>query len=93
MKKYSGIFWLIGLCAFIAFMCSGFIWLLGVMKVQWSLLSTIKYVANLVLTFAAFLAGWIWLSSIKNQTLRTVLQVLFVIFAVLSVCGVFGLGI
>lgn len=94
MKKYSGLFWIIGLCAFTAFMCSGFIWVFDLVKINWALLGTIKKVANTVLIVSAFLAGWVWLSSIKlNKTFKLVLQIIFVIFAVLSICGVLAIGI
>lgn len=94
MKKYSGIFWIIGLCAFVAFMCSGLVWFLELIKVSWAFLSTIKSYANLILMISAFIAGWLWLStSIKNKNVRLVLQIIFIIFLVLSLCGHFGLGI
>lgn len=94
MKKYSGIFWIIGLCAFLAFMCSGLAWFLELIKVSWAFIGTIKHYAGLVLMISAFIAGWLWLStSIKNKNVRLVLQVIFIIFLVLSLCGHFGLGI
>ncbi|MGM9970440.1 MAG: hypothetical protein ACI35S_08610 [Anaeroplasma sp.] len=89
MKKYNGLFWLIGLCAFVAFMLSGIIWLIGLIGISWSLLSTLESVANIVLIVCTFLAGWVWLSSVKvNKKFKLVLQILFIIFAVLSICGV-----
>lgn len=94
MKKYESIFWIVGLCAYVAFMCSGIIWLLGVCEIQWSLFPTLKQAANLILTIAAFGSGWIWLCSmLKNKNVRLVLQIIFIIFGVLAVLGVFSIGI
>ncbi len=93
MKKSSGLFWIIGLCSFVAFMCSGFAWLLGAVGISWGFLATLEMLAYLVLSIAAFFAGWVWLCSVKmNKTLKIVLKVLFIIFAVLSICGVIGLS-
>ena len=88
-SKQLNLFWIVGLCAFVALMASGFAWLLGVIDVSWGFLGTLKWLASLGLSICAFLAGWVWLcSSVKAGTFRTVLQVLFVIFAVLAVFGV-----
>ncbi len=92
MKKNSGLLWVIGLCAFVAFMCSGFAWLFVAIGLSWGFLATLAMVANLVLSIAAFIAGWLWLCSIKvDKTFKLVLQILFIIFAVLSICGVIGI--
>lgn len=94
MKKYSGIFWIVGLCAFVALMCSGFVWLLGLIGVSWGFLGTLQMLANIVLTVTAVIAGWLWISSCGfNKTLRLVLQILFIIFAVLAICGHIGIGL
>ena len=88
MAKYKTFYWVMGLCAFVALMASGFAWLLGVIGVSWGFLGTLNWLATLGLSICAFLAGWVWLCSFKKSTFRTVLQVLFVIFAVLAVFGV-----
>lgn len=94
MKKYSGVFWVIGLCAFLAFMSSGLIWILDICGVSWHLLPRIKQISGLILNISAFLAGWLWVSSsIKNKNVRLVFQIIFVVFFILAICGVFGLGI
>jgi hypothetical protein len=78
-----------GFCAFVALMCSGFAWLLGVCGVTWGFLGTLSWLANIGLSVCAFLAGWVWIcSSVKPGTFRIVLQVLFVIFAILAIFGV-----
>jgi len=94
MKKYSGVFWVIGLCAFVALMCSGIAWLLGLIGVTAGFLGTLKMIAGIVLTITAVISGWVWLSSCSlNKTFKTVLQVLFVIFAVLAILGYLNIGI
>ncbi len=94
MKKYSGVFWVVGLCAFVALFCSGLSWLLGVFGATWSFLGTLRNIANIILTVTAVIAGWLWLSSTKmNKTLKIVLQVFFVIFAILAICGYMNIGI
>ena len=94
MKKYNGLFRVIGLCAFVALMCSGFTWLLGVCHIQAAFLGTIKSVANIILIVIAVASGWLWISSTKmNKTVKLVLEIFFIIFAVLAILGVIGLGI
>lgn len=94
VKKYNGLFWVIGLCAFVALMCSGFSWILGLCGITGGIFNTIKNVANIVLIVVAVASGWIWISSAKmNKTLKLVLEIFFIIFAVLAVLGVIGLGI
>ena len=86
MKKNSALFFIIGLCAFVSFMCSGTIWLFDLLKISWAFLSTLRLVANTVLIVSAFVAGFVWLSSLKiNKTFKIVLQVIFIIFAVLTI--------
>lgn len=94
MKKNGGIvFWVMGLCAFVALMCNGFVWLLSLIDASWSFLSKISNVAGIVLTVAAVIAGWIWISSCKfNKTFKLVLQILFIVFAVLAICGYLNIG-
>ena len=92
MKKYTSVFWIIGLCAFIALMCSGVAWLLGIIGVTAGFLGKIQMIASIILTITAVLAGWAWLSSCKfNKTLKIVLQVLFIVFAVLAILGYIGI--
>ncbi len=89
MGKYKTFYWVMGFCAFVSLMASGFAWLLGVIGVSWGFLGTLNWLASLVMSVCVFLAGWVWLcTSVKAGTFRTVLQVLFVIFAVLAVFGV-----
>lgn len=89
MGKYKTFYWVMGFCAFVALMASGFAWLLGVIGVSWGFLETLQWLASLVMSVCVFLAGWVWLcTSVKPGTFRIVLQVLFVIFAVLAVFGV-----
>lgn len=94
MKKYNGLFWVIGLCAFVALMCSGFTWLLNACHIEAAFLGTIKSVANIILIVIAVASGWLWISSTKmNKTVKLVLEIFFIIFAVLAILGVIGLGI
>ena len=90
MGKYKTFYWVMGLCAFVALMASGFSWLLNdVIKLGWGFLETVEWIADLGVSICAFLAGWVWLcTSVKAGIFRTVLQVLFVIFAVLAVFGI-----
>lgn len=89
MKKGSMIYWIVGLCAFVALMLSGTIWLLNLIEVSWGFLGTLEYITHLVLVIAVFLSGWVWLSGTSmNKTLKIVLQVLFIIFAVLAIAGI-----
>ena len=92
MGKYKTFYWVMGFCAFVALMCSGFGWLLNdVLKLGWGFLGTIQWIADLGLALCAFLAGWVWIcTSTKPGTFRIVLQVLFVIFAILAVFHVIG---
>ncbi len=88
MKKGNIIFWIMGLCAFVALMCNGLVWALGLIDAQWGFLSKISTVAGIILTFAAVIAGWIWISSAKfPKILKLVLEVLFIVFAVLAIFG------
>ncbi len=92
MKKSNGLFWIIGLCAFVSLMLAGIIWFSGVCGGNFPALSKIKMVSDLVLIVCAIVAGYLWLSDTKmNKTLKIVLTVLFIIFAILAVCGVIGL--
>ena len=93
MKNNKGLFWLIGLCAFVSLMLAGIIWFIGVCGGgSWPPLNKIKMISDLVLIVCAVVAGWLWLSDTKmNKTLKIVLIVLFVIFAILAVCGVIGI--
>ena len=91
MKK-SGLFWLIGLCAFVSLMLAGIIWFIGLCGGHWSALGKIKMVSDLILIVCAVVAGYLWLSDTKmNKTLKIVLIVLFILFAILAVCGVIGI--
>lgn len=91
MKKYSGLFVIIGLCAFVALMASGFIWLLGLLGVVAPFLGTLGYIANIILVVIAAFSGWLWISTAKmNHTLKIILEVLFIIFAIMAICGVCG---
>ena len=82
------LFWLVGLCAFVALMCSGVSWLLGLINVASNLIGTLRMVANIILSVVSLLCGWTWLSASKmNKKLKLVLQVLFLVFAVLSIIG------
>lgn len=91
MKKYSGLFVIIGFCAFIALMASGIIWILSLFGISGGILGTIGYIAHIILIVIACFSGWLWISSAKmNHTLKVVLEVLFIIFAIMAICGVCG---
>jgi hypothetical protein len=82
------LFWIVGLCAFVALMCSGISWLLGLIEIGSNLVNTLKMVANIILSVVSLLCGWTWLASSKmNKKLKLVLEVLFVVFAILSIIG------
>lgn len=82
------LFWIVGLCAFVALMCSGISWLLGLIQIGSNLVNTLKMVANIILSVVSLLCGWTWLASSKmNKKLKLVLEVLFVVFAILSIIG------
>lgn len=88
MKKYSSVFWVVGLCAFVALFCSGLSWIIGLFNGSLPILNTLKNIAGIILTVTAVVAGWLWVSSTKmNKTLKLVLQILFIVFAVLAICG------
>ncbi len=88
MKKYDGVFWLIGLCSFVALFCSGLSWILGLFDGSLGILTTLRSIASIILTICACITGWLWLSSTSmNKTAKLVLQIFFIIFAVLAVCG------
>ena len=91
----NAVFWIIGLCAFISFMITGIMWMLQLIPgLTIPYLDQIKNIANLILTIAAFFAGWVWLISCKmNRKLKLVLKIMFCIFAVAAILGIFGLGI
>lgn len=95
MRKNGAIvFWIMGLCAFVALMCNGFVWLLSLIDASWSFLGTVSNVAGIVLTVSAVIAGWLWISSCRmNKTIKLVLQILFIVFAVLAVCGYLSIGL
>lgn len=91
MKKYNGLFVVIGFCAFIALMTSGIIWLLGIFSISGGVLATLGSIARIILTVIACFSGWIWLSTTKmNRTLKIVLEVLFIVFAIMAICGICG---
>ena len=91
MKK-NGLFWLIGLCAFVSLMLAGIIWFIGVCGGHWAFLGKVKMISDLILIVCAVVAGYLWLSDTKmNKTLKIVLIVLFVLFAILAICGVIGI--
>ena len=82
------LFWIVGLCAFVALMCSGISWLLGLIEIGSNLVNTLKMVATIILSVVSLLCGWTWLASSKmNKKLKLVLEVLFVVFAILSIIG------
>lgn len=91
MKKYNGLFVIIGFCAFVALMASGLVWILGQVGVNGGFIGVIGQVASIILTVIACFSGWLWLSSAKmNKTLKIVLEVFFIIFAVMAICGICG---
>ncbi len=86
-SKYS-LLWIVGLCAFVSLMCKGVIWVLGLLSISFSLLSTLGNVASIILYVVALGTGWIWISGTKmNKRLKLVLEVLFLIFAIMCICG------
>jgi hypothetical protein len=86
--KKLNLFWIVGLCAFVALMCSGVSWILGLVNIGSALVGTLKSVATIILSVVSLLCGWTWLSSSNmNKKLKLVLQVLFLVFAVLSIMG------
>ena len=86
--KKLNLFWIVGLCAFVALMCSGISWLLGLVEIGSNLVNTLKMVANIILSVVSLLCGWTWLASSKmNKKLKLVLEVLFIVFAILSIMG------
>lgn len=87
-NKKLNLFWIVGLCAFVALMCSGISWLLGLVEIGSNLVNTLKMVANIILSVVSLLCGWTWLASSKmNKKLKLVLEVLFIVFAILSIMG------
>lgn len=93
MKKNSIVFWIIGLCAFVALMCSGLSWVIGLFDGSLPFLAKLEQIAGIILTVTALITGWLWLSSCKiNKTFKLILQILFIIFAVLAVCGYIGVS-
>jgi hypothetical protein len=87
-SKKLDLFWIVGLCAFVALMCSGISWLLGFIQIGSTIVNTLKMVASIILSVVSLLCGWYWLSTSKmNKKLKLVLQILFVVFAVLSIIG------
>ncbi len=88
MKKYDGVLWFIGFCAFVALFCSGCAWLLGSIGASWSFLGKLKGLATIALTIVASICGWLWLSTLNiNKTFKLVLEIFFVLFAILAVIG------
>ncbi len=87
-KNKFSLLWIVGLCSFVALMCNGVIWLLGLLGITFSLLATLSSVASIVLYIAALLAGWTWLSSTGlKKTPKLILQILFLVFAIMCICG------
>ncbi|MGM9970994.1 MAG: hypothetical protein ACI35W_01120 [Anaeroplasmataceae bacterium] len=89
-KKSTGhvLITIIGFCAFVALMCSGFSWLLSLINSNLGFLGTLEKIAGIVLSVCAALAGWFWISSSSmNKTLKLVLEIFFVIFAILAILG------
>jgi hypothetical protein len=87
-SKSLNLFWLVGLCAFVALMCSGVSWLLSLINATLPLIGTLRFVANIILSVVSLLCGWVWLASSKmNKKLKLVLQILFLVFAILSIVG------
>ena len=82
------LFWIVGLCSFIALMCSGASWLLSFLNLASGIIGTLQSVATIILSVVSLLCGWTWLSNTKmNKNLKLVLQILFLVFAVLSIMG------
>ena len=91
MKKYSGLFVIVGFCAFVALMASGLVWVLSLFGVSGGVIATLGNIASIIITIIACFSGWLWLSSAKmNRTLKIVLEVLFVVFAIMAICGICG---
>ena len=75
------LFWIVGLCAFVALMCSGISWLLGLIEIGSNLVNTLKMVANIILSVVSLLCGWTWLASSKmNKKLKKYLFIRFIYF-------------
>ena len=91
--RSTGLFWLIGLCAFVALMCSGFAWLLGICGITGGILNTLSMIAGIIITLCALFAGWVWLRGCSlGRVFKLVLQIFFVIFAVMAICGHLGVS-
>ena len=87
-SKQLNLFWIVGLCAFVALMCSGVSWVLGFLNLASGIVGTLKMVATIILSVVSLLCGWVWLTNAKmNKNLKLVLQILFLVFAVLSIVG------
>jgi hypothetical protein len=93
MKK-GGLIWFVGLLSFIALMCAGTVWLLGLAHVTGGVIAWIGNIAGIILSVIALVCGFLWLRDTKmNKTLKIVLMVFFIIFAVLAVLGYLNIGI
>ncbi|MCI5582856.1 MAG: hypothetical protein MR357_04000 [Anaeroplasma sp.] len=90
MKKYTGIFWVIGLCAVIAVLCTGAEWILNQFNGTLPLLTKIAYYAKLVLYVLPCIVGLFWILSIKNKTVRIIVLIFYIAFFILSIFGYMG---
>ena len=91
--KSGGLFWLIGLCAFVALMCSGVAWLLGIAGITGGILSLLSQIAGIIITVCALFAGWVWLRGCSlGRVFKLILQILFIVFAVMAIFGHLGIS-
>ena len=87
------LFYIVGLCAFVALICAGTNWIFHLAGLHSEIVSFIGHLASIALIVCAFIAGLVWIMNVKwNKTVRIVFTVLFIVFGVLAILGVFGIG-